>query len=216
MTDSGQAPELEKMQRALSEAAAMHNQLTSCFTDLAATVSAAARAIRQGNKLLFCGNGGSAAEAQHIATVFVVRLSSQRNRPPLAAIALTTDTSLLTACANDLGFDHVFARQVEALMHSGDVLFLLSTSGASSNLLEAARAARKVKGFAIGFLGQEVTPLDELVDFALHIPSRSSQRVQEGHLFCGHLLVEFVEDLLAQPNEHRGEEHRIETSQVRR
>ena len=176
----------------------MHGQLASCFTDIVAIADAAAQALKQGNKLLFCGNGGSAAESQHIATEFVVRLSSQRNRPALAAIALTTDTSLLTACANDMGFDKVFARQIEAHMNKGDVLFLLSTSGASPNLLEAAKSAHARGGTTVAFLGKNKTPLDELSDYALHIPSPSGQRVQEAHLLCGHLLVELVEDILIQ------------------
>lgn len=198
MSDSRLVPGLDKLQRAINDAASMHSQMSSCFTELVAIANVCVKALKHGNKLLFCGNGGSAAEAQHIATEFVVRLTAKRKRRALAAIALTTDTSLLTACANDLGFEKVFARQVEAHMQKGDVLFLLSTSGASDNVLEAAQAARAQQGVTVAFLGKEITPLDEFADHSLHVPSQSSQRVQEAHLLCGHMLVELVEDLLIQ------------------
>jgi D-sedoheptulose 7-phosphate isomerase len=186
-----------KFQQAAQDAATMYQQMTAaCHADLAKIAEACARAFRDGNKLLFCGNGGSAAEAQHLATEFVVRLSSVRERRALCALSLSTDTSLLTACSNDYGFDRIFSRQIEAHLVAGDIVILLSTSGKSLNLLEAARATHAHKGTVVSFLGRKVTPLDELSDFALHIPSDSGQHVQEGHLFCGHLLVEMIEDLL--------------------
>jgi len=188
---------LEKLQNAVHEATAMHSQLAEhCLSDLTAIAEQAASTLKQGGSLYFCGNGGSAAECQHLATEFVVRLSAHRERGALSAFALTTDTSLLTACSNDFGFDRVFARQIEAHMRKGDLLFLLSTSGRSSNLLLAAQAAAAVGGKSVGFLGIGPTPLDQLLDFSLHIPSDSGQRVQEAHLLCGHLLVELIEDLL--------------------
>jgi D-sedoheptulose 7-phosphate isomerase len=194
-------PDLEttkrKLRAAADEAAEMYRGLERVVEDLTAAASLCAEALRGGHRLLFCGNGGSAAESQHLATEFVVRLSSQRERGALAAIALTTDTSLLTACANDYGFDRVFARQVEAHAQPEDVLILLSTSGRSPNLIAAAQAARKKSVRTLALVGKDSTPLDALVDRAVHMPSSSSQRVQEGHLFCGHLLVEMVEDLLA-------------------
>jgi D-sedoheptulose 7-phosphate isomerase len=189
---------INNLQAAINDATKMHGELASCFDQISAIAKVAAEALSHGNKLLFCGNGGSAAESQHIATEFVVRLSSKRNRRALAAIALTTDTSLLTACANDMGFEKIFARQIEANMNKGDVLFLLSTSGASANLLEAAQTAHAQQGITVSFLGKDTTPLDKFTDHALHIPSLSGQRVQEAHLLCGHVLVEMVEDLLIQ------------------
>jgi D-sedoheptulose 7-phosphate isomerase len=122
-----------------------------------------------------------------------VRLTADSTRQALPALALTTDTSILTACTNDFGFQAVFARQVEAHLREGDVLFLLSTSGRSPNLIEAAKTSREKRGVNIGFLGQDETPLNAYLDYALHIPSASSQRVQEGHLLCGHLLVHLIE-----------------------
>lgn len=195
---------IEKLHRAVQDAASMHSQLaTTCFAELTAIAEVSAQCLRSGGKLLFCGNGGSAAECQHLATEFVVRLSSNRDRHALAAMALTTDTSLLTACSNDYGFDRVFSRQVEALMRNGDVLFLLSTSGRSQNLILAAQSASQIGGKCVGMLGMGQTPLDRHLDYALRMPSTSGQRVQEAHLLCGHMLVELIEDLLiARPDDH--------------
>ncbi|MBU0509666.1 SIS domain-containing protein [bacterium] len=179
---------------AVEGASALLSNLSALQPTLTVIADLCAETLRRGGKLLFCGNGGSAAESQHLATEFVVRLSSTRERHALSALALTTDTSLLTACSNDYGFDTVFARQVEAHLRTGDVLFLLSTSGKSLNLIHAARAAHRGGGHTVGFLGETVSPLDEHLDHALHVPSRSSQRVQETHLLCGHLLVEMIEN----------------------
>lgn len=184
----------DPIRAALQEATAMNGLIEErCLDDLAKIAAASADALRQGGRLFFCGNGGSAAESQHLATELVVRLSADRTRQALPALALTTDTSILTACSNDFGFETVFARQVEAHLRRGDVLFLLSTSGRSPNLIEAAKASREKHGVNIGFLGQSETPLDAYLDYALHIPSANSQRVQEAHLFCGHLLVHLIE-----------------------
>ena len=202
MNDVRLVPGIDKLQQAVNEAAEMHSKLASCcFTDLVAIAEQCTRSLKLGGKLLFAGNGGSAAECQHFSTEFAVRLTAARDRRALSAFSLTTDTSLLTACSNDYGFDRVFARQVEALMKPGDVLLLLSTSGMSPNLLAAAMAARDLSGAVISFLGDQKTPLDDFSDHVLHIPSPSSQRVQEAHLICGHMLVELVEDMLLKPGE---------------
>lgn len=185
------------LEAAASESKTLMERLPSLHEPLSAAADLCAYAIERGGKLLFCGNGGSAAESQHLATEFVVRLSAERNRKALPVIALTTDTSLITACSNDLGFALVFARQVEALMNRNDVLLLLSTSGKSRNLIEAAKAAHARGGSTIGMLGQATSELDSLLTLAIHIPSSSSQRVQEAHLLCGHLLVEMIENRLS-------------------
>ncbi len=147
--------------------------------------------LRGGGKLLFCGNGGSAADAQHLAAEYVVRFS--RDRAPLAALALTTDTSVLTAGANDFGFEHVFERQVRALARPGDLLLLHSTSGASANLLRAASAAREVGARTAALLADGGGALRERVDLALVVPTSSSARAQEMHITIGHIVCELVD-----------------------
>ncbi len=148
-------------------------------------------ALRGGGTLFFAGNGGSAADAQHLATEYVVRYQS--TRPALRAVALTTDTSLLTACANDMGFDEVFARQVEALARPGDVLVLHSTSGESPNVLRAAQAARAGGAAVVAFLGRGGGQLKDLADLSLVVPSDDTARIQEIHLAVEHLICEMVE-----------------------
>jgi len=147
--------------------------------------------IDAGGRLFFCGNGGSAADAQHLATEYVVRF--QRHRRPLAAIALTTDSSLLTAAANDYGFEHVFERQVRALARPGDVLFLHSTSGASPNLLAAARAARAQSVRTVALLAKGGGRLKGLVDVALVLPTEDGAHAQEVQLAIGHAICDAVE-----------------------
>jgi D-sedoheptulose 7-phosphate isomerase len=153
-----------------------------------------ADALRAGGKLLICGNGGSAADAQHYATELVARLY-QRERPAMAAIALTTDTSALTALANDYGFEHVFSRQVEALGRPGDVLLGLSTSGNSANVLAAMATAKKQGMKIISFVGEggKMAPLSDVV---LAVPSKNTMRIQEIHLALGHVLCKLVEELV--------------------
>ena len=151
-------------------------------------------ALRAGGTLFFAGNGGSAADAQHIATEYVVRYS--HNRRPLPAVALTTDTSLLTACANDLGYDEVFARQVEGLARTGDVLTLHSTSGESPNTLRAAQAAQ-VKGVkVVALLGKGGGALKSLADHYLVVPSDETSHIQELHLAVEHIVCAMVESAL--------------------
>jgi D-sedoheptulose 7-phosphate isomerase len=151
--------------------------------------------LARGGKLMFCGNGGSAADAQHLATEYVVRF--RRERVPLAAVALTTDTSLLTAAANDLGFEQIFARQVLALGRAGDLLFLHSTSGESENLLEAARAAEGIGVTTVALLARGGGRLKERVDHALVLPTREVARAQELQLAIGHVICDMVEADLA-------------------
>ena len=153
-------------------------------------------ALRKKKKILLCGNGGSAADAQHLATEFVIRLSPAIQRPGLPAIALTTDTSNLTAGANDLGYDNVFGRSVEALGAKGDVLIGISTSGNSESINQAFRVARKKKMVTIGFLGKDGGKSKELTDLSIIIPSKDTQRIQEGHITVGHIIFQQVEQEL--------------------
>jgi D-sedoheptulose 7-phosphate isomerase len=150
--------------------------------------------LRRGGKLLLCGNGGSAADSQHLAAEYVVRFG--RNRAPLPALALTTDGSLLTAASNDLGFERVFERQVRALGRDGDLLILHSTSGVSANLLSAADAARQVGVGTAALLAHGGGPLRERVDLALTVPTSSVARAQEMHIMIGHVVCELVDRAL--------------------
>jgi len=163
-------------------------ELAGPVAEIAALVQATFRA---GGRLMFCGNGGSAADAQHLATEYVVRFRSHRR--PLAAIALTTDTSLLTAAANDYGFEQVFARQVTALGRPGDLLFLHSTSGDSLNLLAAARAARQAGVVTVALLARGGGALRPLVDHALVVPTDTGAHAQELQLAIGHAICDIVE-----------------------
>ena len=148
-------------------------------------------AVRSGRTLFFCGNGGSAADAQHMATEYVVRY--MRNRRAYPAVALTTDTSLLTAAGNDFGFDYIFSRQVEALGKAGDLLIVHSTSGNSPNVLLAAEAARKQGMKVLAFSARDGGKLRALADHSVVIPTDRTDRAQELHLCIEHLICEIVE-----------------------
>jgi D-sedoheptulose 7-phosphate isomerase len=175
---------LEALARSVLDSAALADRVAAASRRYADT-------LRAGGTLFFCGNGGSAADAQHIATEYVVRYAGARR--PLAAVALTTDSSLLTAAANDLGFERVFARQVEALCRKGDLLVLHSTSGESRNLLAAAEAARERSVATVAFLGRGGGPLAGRVDESIVVPSDDTGRIQVIHLALEHLIVELVE-----------------------
>lgn len=149
-------------------------------------------AYRRGKKVVIFGNGGSAADAQHIAAELVGRY--MRNRLPLPALALTTDTSLLTALGNDYGFNKVFSRQVEACVQRGDIVIAISTSGNSTNVLEGIAAAKKLGATLIGFTGVNGGKIKKEVDLCLCVPSRSTPRIQEVHITVGHILCGLVED----------------------
>jgi D-sedoheptulose 7-phosphate isomerase len=148
-------------------------------------------ALRAGRKILFAGNGGSAADAQHWAGELVSRF--YYDRPGLPAIALTTDTSILTAIGNDYGYDHTFSRQIEALGQEGDVFVALSTSGRSPNILRAVDAARQRGLKVIGFTGRKGGDLVERCDICFRVPADLTPRIQEGHEFLGHLLCSLIE-----------------------
>jgi D-sedoheptulose 7-phosphate isomerase len=174
------------------DAVARTAEATKALSDLVAAVATRyAEVLRAGGTLYFCGNGGSAADAQHMAAEYVVRYTG--NRRALAAAALTTDSSILTAAGNDLGFEQVFARQVEALCKPTDLLVLHSTSGESANLIAAARAARAAGVPTIGFVGKGGGRLAKLVDESVVIPSDQTSLIQLMHLALEHLIVESVE-----------------------
>ena len=154
-----------------------------------------ASALAEGRTTFWMGNGGSAADAQHIAAELVGRL--RRTRRAMPAVALTTNTSILTAVANDISFEEVFARQVEALVREGDLLIGLSTSGNSANVVRAIEAGNQKKAVTVGWTGQPGGRLAQVAQLCLRIPSRDTQRIQECHITIGHILCGLVEDLLA-------------------
>jgi D-sedoheptulose 7-phosphate isomerase len=164
-------------------------------TRLAAAIEAIAlacvEALQNGNKLLFMGNGGSAADSQHLAGEMVSRFAF--DRPGLPAFALTTDTSVLTAIGNDYGYEHLFARQVQAVGKPGDVLFGITTSGKSPNILAALEAGRRLGMVTVGMTGNRRERIVETVDHCIEIPSASTPKIQEGHIITGHILCGLIE-----------------------
>jgi len=182
----------DTVEAALAEHAALMDRVArEMGPQIEALAEAVLATLREGGKVLLCGNGGSAADAQHLAAEFVVRLSHERQ--PLAAIALTADSSVLTAGGNDLGFGHVFERQVRALGRPGDLLVLLSTSGRSENLRLAAVAAREVGVRTAALLARGGGPLCGEVDLPLVVPTDSTARAQEAHITIGHVVCEIVD-----------------------
>ena len=161
---------------------------------IAALAAHIAQAIQAGGKVILFGNGGSAADAQHIAAEFVVRL--REHRAPLSAIALTVNPSVLTAAANDYGYEHVFSRQVEALARPGDVIIALSTSGVSANVLLGAEAGRARGAWVAALTGESGGGLRKRSDLIINVPSQDAQRIQEAHITVGHILCALVEQQL--------------------
>ena len=162
--------------------------------DFALTLTIMEQSVRQGGKLLFFGNGGSAADAQHIAAELVIRYKT--DRPAIAALALTTDSSALTACGNDLGFDALFSRQVEALARKDDVAIGLSTSGRSANVLAGLREARRKGARTVGLAGGDGGGMPDCCDAIIVVPSRVTARIQEMHILIGHMLCKALEQRL--------------------
>ena len=184
----------EFVRRHLLQSADVKRQAAEqCAGPLAEAAARVVASYRAGGKLLFCGNGGSAADCQHLAAEFTSALNHDRPRPALGAIALTTDTSFLTANANDFGFDHVFERQVEALGRKGDVLVGITTSGNSPNVLRAFAKARQLGMGTVLFSGETGGKARGVVDIAVCVPSRDTQHIQESHIALGHCLCAIVE-----------------------
>ena len=175
-----------------------HNDLFAQMSAIAPSVRRAgdliASTLKAGRKLMLCGNGGSAADSQHIAAEMTGRFI--KDRRPLAAMALTTDTSALTCIGNDYSFDDVFSRQVVGLGLTGDCLIGISTSGMSRNVIKAVESAREIGITTIGLLGRDGGVMKDLCDLSIIVPSRTTARIQEAHIFVGHILCGRVEDLL--------------------
>lgn len=169
--------------------------LSNFTEDLITSAKEMSQTLRDGGKIMLCGNGGSAADAQHIAAEFVVRFRSNYNRKSLSALALTTDTSLITACGNDYGFENIFARQIEGLGNKGDFLIGISTSGNSSNVYKAFEPARK-KGIRTLLLSdKDGGKIKKIADNSIIILHNDTARIQEAHITLGHILCRLVEEI---------------------
>ena len=151
-------------------------------------------ALRNDKKIIFAGNGGSAADAQHLAGELVNRFGFER--PGLSAVAITTDTSVITSIANDYGFDRLFARQIQAIGKKGDILVAISTSGNSANIIEGIKEAKKIGITTIGLTGRSGGKISELCDFCFRIPSDDTPRIQEAHILIGHIICSVIENSL--------------------
>lgn len=154
------------------------------------------KTFKNKNKILICGNGGSAADAQHLSAEYLVRLRPKINRKPLPVISLALDTSTITACGNDYSFDKLFSRNFEALVKNGDLLICMSTSGKSKNILNVLKAAKKQKIQSISFLGKGGGEAKKLSTLSMIVPHSNTARIQEAHIFLGHFIFEAVEDLM--------------------
>jgi D-sedoheptulose 7-phosphate isomerase len=159
-----------------------------------------ASSISNGGKLLICGNGGSAADAQHLAAEFLIRLTSDVNRNSIPALSLAQDTSTLTACINDFGSDDIFKRVFSALSSEGDVLLAISTSGNSRNIIETLKLANEREIYSLGFLGNDGGEALSYCDAAFVVPDKTTARIQESHITAGHALLQYVEDQLLESN----------------
>jgi D-sedoheptulose 7-phosphate isomerase len=178
----------------LQEHLSLFQQLNSLDQQVDQAINACVHSLRAGGKLMFCGNGGSAADSQHLAAEFTGRFI--KDRPPVAAIALSTDTSALTCIANDYSFEAIFARQVQAIGKPGDCLIAISTSGNSGNVLAAVAAAKTLGITCIGLLGRDGGKLNPQCDVSIVVPSQVTARIQEAHILIGHSLCGAVEQQL--------------------
>ena len=196
MTISTQETEAERYAAMLRRSAELKLALAEKPAPVLAVVDACEKAIRAGNKLIFCGNGGSAADAQHLATELVIRLRGGVSRQSWPAITLALDTSAVTAAVNDFGVDEMFARPLRGLGRAGDVLFGITTSGKSANVLGALRAACEMGIVSVGLLGGDGGPAMQLCDLAIVVPETDTARVQECHITLGHAILTLLEDRL--------------------
>jgi D-sedoheptulose 7-phosphate isomerase len=188
----------EEVRRQLQESARVKQSFSDeLIARIAQFAEKSAEALRAGGKVVFFGNGGSAADALHLAAELVVRLRAER--PGLAALALTTNPSVLTAAANDYGFERIFSRQVESLVAANDVLVALSTSGQSPNILRGVEAGRDRGAYLVAFTGETGGAVAPKVDLLLNVPSTDPQRIQEAHITIGHIACSLIEQLVKPP-----------------
>ncbi len=179
--------------------------LNECLPAMVRIANLLAASLQGGGKILFCGNGGSAADAQHLAAELLVRLRPHVNRPPIPALALALDSSSMTACGNDYSYGEFYARMVEGLGKPGDVVLGITTSGKSPNVIKAFERARAMEVRTVGFLGCGGGPALQFCDEALVVPSNETGRIQEVHITAGHAILEVVEDMLLAEGGERNE-----------
>jgi len=180
----------------INEAILIKQKLFNLDKTINKTISILSSKLIAGGKILLCGNGGSAADAQHLAAEFLIRLRKEFNRKPIPALSLATDVSSITACGNDYNFDLIFSRPLEALGAKRDILIAISTSGKSKNIINALKVSKKKKIFSIGFLGGDGGLAKKYCDISLIVPSKNVARIQEAHIFIGHYIFEQVENNL--------------------
>jgi len=185
----------EKIKNILKESILVKEKLfKESIADIKSIAELCSKTIKNGGKIIFCGNGGSAADSQHLAAELVVRF--KKNRKSLPAIALTTNTSILTAIGNDFGFDMVFARQLESQANKKDLLFAISTSGKSKNIFEVIKKAKEMGVKAIAFTGEGGKKFAKSCDLSFVAPSSDTARIQESHICVGHIICELIEETL--------------------
>ena len=180
----------------LQENIKIHNSILNMSNDIIDIIKTIQKKLKSGGKILFCGNGGSAADAQHLAAELLVRLKPNINRSPMPALTLTQDTSTLTACGNDYSFDDIFLRPFQALAKKNDVLVCISTSGNSKNILKVLNEAKKLKIFSVSLLGKRGGKAAKISNKSLIVSSNNTARIQECHIFLGHFILEKIEDVM--------------------
>ena len=184
------------LENQLAENINIHQSILGMSRDIIIVIKNIEKKLKKGGKILFCGNGGSEADAQHLAAEFLIRLRPHINRSPIPALTLTQDTSTLTACGNDYSFDDIFLRPFQALAKKDDILICISTSGSSKNILKVLKEAKKKKIYSVAFLGKGGGRAKKICDKPLIISSQNTARVQECHIFLGHFILENVENLI--------------------
>ena len=187
---------LSALESSLEEHIQTARGIKTILSEISSGIELIVETFAKGNKLILAGNGGSAADAQNFAAEWIIRLNSNIDRPAMPAISLTTDSSLITAGTDSIGYENIFARQLEALSESGDLLIVISTSGNSENLIRAIKTAKDKNLRTMGLLGRGGGKIAELTDINIIIPSDDTQRIQEMHEFIGHLLCEYSEKLI--------------------
>ena len=183
----------KKLIKVINENISLKKKLLSLNDEIADAIKIIYNTLKKGNKVLICGNGGSAADAQHLSAEFLIRLRPNVNRKPLPIISLSLDSSTMTACGNDYSFNDLFARTFEALAKKGDLLFCISTSGNSENIIKVLKKANQMKIKSLSFLGNKGGKAKRLSTLNLIVPHTNTARIQEAHIFLGHFILESVE-----------------------